>query len=167
MKPTVAIALSAVLASGLLHADTAAAQSRQVQPSRPSTQPSQPAAQAQAGVVDPNSVAGWASQVLAMVDSGQLAQLWDGASAVTKKSTKRDDFIAAVQAARESSGAVSGREWLAVRRQHHPGGDDVPGGEYASVELVALFANKQVKSELVTLRRDEDGTWRFAGYVVR
>ncbi len=165
MKRAVAIVLPAVLVASLLGAAPASAQSRQAQPSQPSPQAQRvpPAA----AVVDPNSIAGWAGQAIALIDAGQLAQLWDGASAVAKKQVKREEFIAAVQAARKPLGAVSAREWSVVRRQRNPGNDDVPAGEYASVETIVQFAGNRVGTELVTFRKDEDGTWRFAGYVLR
>ena len=122
---------------------------------------------ANAAALEPNAVADWAARVISMIDRGEAAQLWDGASSVAKQRVKRDAFVAGVQAARKPLGAVAGREWASVRRQRHAEGREVPAGEYASVEVVALFANKQVKTELVTFRHDEDGTWRFAGYVVR
>jgi hypothetical protein len=72
-----------------------------------------------------------------------------------------------VQAARKPVGAVARREWSVVRRQRSAGSDGVPAGEYASVETLVQFAGNQVRSELVTFRQNEDGTWRFAGYVLR
>ena len=163
MKPSIAI----FLAMGLLATSQAPAQSRPEQPSQRSPQARTAQAQPAKSIVDPNSVAGWAGQALAFVDKDQLAQLWDGASAVAKKHAKRENFIAEVRAVRKPFGAVKERQWSAVRRQQNAGDANVPAGEYASVETVVLFANNQVKSELVTFRHDEDGAWRFAGYVLR
>ena len=153
-----------IVATTLLFAGQAMAQNPRALPTQPV--PSSQAAKAPLGLVDPNLVAGWAVQVVQLIDRGQLAQVWEGASAVARKNVATDAFINGVQAVRKPLGAVSGREWTAVRRQRNPGSATLPAGEYASVELVALFANKQVKTELVTFRHDEDGTWRFTGYVI-
>jgi len=127
-------------------------------------QSSKPAAQ---GIVDPDSVVGWSARAIAMIDRGELAPLWDGASAATKGRVRRDDFVAGVQASRKALGAASAREWTSVRRQLNTGTAGLPAGEYVTVELVSQFAQKQVKAEMVTFRHDEDGLWRFAGYAVR
>ena len=163
---TIAVAACLLLAGQAPAQNTRPQPSQRVQPSPPAVQ-AQPAKAPQQGLVDPNMVGGWAGQVIQLIDRGQLAQVWDGASPVAKKNVKRENFIAGVQAARKPLGAVAGREWTAVRRQRNPGSEGVPAGEYASVELVTLFAGNQVKSEMVTFRHDEDGTWRFTGYVVR
>jgi len=165
MKSVIAFALSFTIAASTLMGADVLAQGRTVQPSQ-SVRP-QPAPAAGAGIVDPSSVAGWAARVLAMVDGGQLAPLWDGASPVAQRAVKREDFVAAVQAARKPMGAPVGREWIAVRRQRGTGDGTLPAGEYASVELAVTAADKRVRLELVTFRLDEDGTWRFAGYVLR
>ena len=56
-----------------------------------------------------------------MSDRVRRKPLWDGASVVAKRSGKRDEFIAAVQAARKPLGRMVGREWHVVRRQRSAG----------------------------------------------
>ena len=51
----------------------------------------------------------------------------------------------------------------------HQAGDGkaLPSGLYASVEFLVEFSGKRTMRELVSFRLDEDGTWRFSGYVVQ
>jgi hypothetical protein len=100
------------------------------------------------------------------MDAGQAAKLWDEASAVTKKSVTRDAFIAGINKARQPLGKSSGRNWVSIRRQVGDG-KALPPGLYASAEFLVEFAGKRTMRELVSFRLDEDGTWRFSGYVVQ
>lgn len=131
----------------------------------------QPAAAAQAarpapGAIEPNAIRDAGQRVVAAVDAGQAAKLWDEASAVTKKSVGRDAFIAGIGKSRQPLGKATGRNWVSVRRQFGDG-QALPSGLYASAEFLVEFANKRTMRELVSFRLDEDGTWRFSGYVVQ
>lgn len=117
-------------------------------------------------VLAPNAAVEAALQVAALVDAGRMGELWDGASPVMKRVAARNDFIEGITAARKRHAAVTGRQWLAVRRQSHAGTQDVPAGHYVSVELQAGLADGKQIRELVSLRMDEDGTARLSGYVV-
>lgn len=124
-----------------------------------------PANRAAAGAIEPNAVRDAGARVARMVDAGQLAQLWDEASGVTRKSVARDAFIAGINKSRQPLGAVTGRNWLSVHRQSGDG-KVLPAGLYASSEFLAEFPGKPPVRELVSFRLDEDGIWRFAGYAV-
>jgi hypothetical protein len=67
---------------------------------------------------------------------------------------------------RKPLGAVAGRNWTVVRRRLVPEGDALPAGVYRSIEFASQFQDGKTHCELVSVRRDEDGMWRFAGYVV-
>ena len=131
----------------------------------PATAPQQQ--QAAAPDVDPNALANAALQVVQAIDRDQTAGLWEGASAVTKRVAKREEFVAKVAETRKPLGAVVGRNWTVVRRQQVDEGGQIPAGLYASVEFVTRFRSDPPRTELVSMRRDEDGTWRFAGYIVK
>lgn len=106
-----------------------------------------------------------AQKVLQMVDAGQLAQLWDGASAVAKRAVTRDNFVAQITAVRRQLGAVAGRGQAVVTRVRYNPGASVPEGLYLNVSFPTRFANvPQPMRELVTFRLDEDKVWRLAGY---
>lgn len=128
-----------------------------------------PAAPAQQQVprdIDPNTLANAAVSVLHGFDAGKAGDLWDGASAVTKRAAKREDFIGHITKTRKPLGAPVERNWMVVRRQQVAGGTQLPPGTYASIEFATHFQNNRVARELVSLRLDEDRIWRFAGYVI-
>lgn len=116
--------------------------------------------------IDPNTLANGAVTVLVGFDADKAGDLWDAASAVTKRAVKRQDFIGHVAKSRKPLGAPLERVWVAVRRQQVTGGTQLPAGTYASIEFVTRFPNNRMARELVSLRLDEDKIWRFAGYVI-
>lgn len=106
-----------------------------------------------------------AQKVLQMVDGGQLAQLWDGASVVARRAVTRETFVSQITAVRKQLGAVSSRGQAAVTRVRYNAGATVPEGLYVNVSFPTRFANApQPVRELVTFRLDEDRVWRLAGY---
>lgn len=108
-----------------------------------------------------------AMSVVRAIDAGQAAQLWDAASTVTRSSVKRETFAGSVTKVRNPLGAASGREWLSVSRQTGGGQGGLPAGNYISVELATRFSGNRTARELVSFRLDDDGVWRFTGYVIR
>jgi hypothetical protein len=56
---------------------------------------------------------------------------------------------------------------VGVTRQQIAAGDKLPPGMYVSIEFLATFAGGKTQRELVSLRLDEDRTWRFTGYFLR
>lgn len=121
----------------------------------------------QAQAPDPGRMYVVAIAVVRAIDAGQAAQLWDSASAVTRSSVKRETFVESVARVRTPLGAASGREWISVSRQTGGGQGGLPAGNYISVELATSFAGNRTARELVSFRLDDDGTWRFTGYVLR
>lgn len=161
MKAVLPLVAGTLLAVGLM------SQAQAAQP-KPATAPpaSAQVRPAEQGLVDPNSVGKWALQALALVDRGELAQLWDGASAAMKNEFKREAFVVGVQTARKGLGNATGREWLQISRQQGDG-KGVPAGEYVSAEFLVRYAQGAPRVEMVTFRRDPDGVWRFMGYALR
>lgn len=154
------------LAALLLAATATAQQSQPAQPARSIAAQAAANAAARAAAVDPNGALNAAFQVVQMVDAGRTAELWDSASATTKRLTQKQAFVDGVTKMRGQHGATQARAWIAVRRQQIPAGQDVPAGNYVSVELLAQIAGGKALRELVTFRQDEDGALRFSGYVL-
>lgn len=116
--------------------------------------------------LNPDGVLNAALQVAQMIDAGRAAELWDGASAVTRRFVQRRAFVGGVDRMRAPHGVVQGRAWTAVRRQQIAGTQqELPAGVYISVEFATQAAGKMHR-ELVTFRADEDGTVRLSGYVM-
>jgi len=131
------------------------------------TRPAPASAPAAARDVDPNALANVALQMLQVIDRGQAGALWDNASAVTQRAAGRADFVGHVDKTRAPLGAAAQRSWMAVRRESVVAGGPVPPGHYASVEFASQFQGQRTAKELISLRRDEDGQWRFSGYVIK
>lgn len=160
------------LATALMLALVAAAASAQQPAARPPAAPAAPQPQQalspaqQAELAKQNAEMIQAAQkVLQMVDGGQLAQLWDGASVVAKRAVTRDNFVAQIAAVRRQLGTVASRGQAVVTRVRYNPGASVPEGLYVNVSFPTRFANTpQPVRELVTFRLDEDKVWRLAGY---
>ncbi|XQA67781.1 DUF4019 domain-containing protein [Xanthomonas sacchari] len=102
-----------------------------------------------------------------LVDAGRTGELWDGASAVAKKAVTRAVFVREIDAARARLGALLGRGVASVARVQYAAGSQVPPGTYVNISFPSRFANApQPVRELVSLRLDEDKTWRLVGYHV-
>ncbi|WP_420007313.1 DUF4019 domain-containing protein [Xanthomonas sacchari] len=102
-----------------------------------------------------------------LVDAGRTGELWDGASAVAKKAVTRAVFVREIDAARARLGTLVGRGVASVARVQYAAGSQVPPGTYVNISFPSRFANApQPVRELVSLRLDEDKTWRLVGYHV-
>ncbi|WP_394687798.1 DUF4019 domain-containing protein [uncultured Xanthomonas sp.] len=102
-----------------------------------------------------------------LVDAGRTGELWDGASVVAKKAVTRAVFVREIDAARARLGALLGRGVASVARVQYAAGSQVPPGTYVNISFPSRFANApQPVPELVSLRLDEDKTWRLVGYHV-
>ncbi|KAF1055591.1 MAG: hypothetical protein GAK43_00386 [Stenotrophomonas maltophilia] len=109
-----------------------------------------------------------AIRVAQMVDAHRAAELWDGASAVTRKAVNKQAFVSQLDADRGRLGALVGRGEPGVTRVKYNAGAAVPEGLYINVSFPTRFAGSaQPVRELVSFRFDEDKVWRLAGYSVR
>lgn len=117
--------------------------------------------------IDPNTLAAAGLRIVQLIDGGRAGDVWDGASAVAKRSVDRGRFTQTIADERSPLGAVSWRRWTAVSRHSTPGSGPLPAGLYANVEFETRFAGDRTGYELVSFRQDEDGTWRLSGYVLK
>ncbi|PPT83272.1 DUF4019 domain-containing protein [Xanthomonas theicola] len=155
----------------------AAAQPAVSQPAPPQPAAPPPAASKPAAAVTPAAPGPLSKQDAQMaqaglraaqlVDAGRSGELWDGASAVAKKAVAREVFVRQVDADRARLGALLGRGVASVARVQYAAGSQVPPGVYVNIRFPSRFANApQPVRELVSLRLDEDKTWRLVGYHV-
>ncbi|HEY5851090.1 MAG TPA: DUF4019 domain-containing protein [Lysobacter sp.] len=121
----------------------------------------------QARDIDPNSLASAGIQAAQLIDAGKAGEVWDGASAVAKRSVDRKKFSESITAQRKPLGATTARRWTLVSRHSTAGSAQLPAGTYANVEFDTQFAGNKTGHELISFRQDEDGTWRLAGYVLK
>ena len=154
------------------------AMAQQAQPAAAPRQAAQPPAATQAPALTPEQQAALAkqdadmtaaaTQVRTLIDGNRAGEVWDGASAVMKRSVSRDDFVRQLGVDRQRLGAVQSRGPAVVSRAQFPAGAQVPQGLYISVATPTRFAgNQQPVRELVSFRLDEDRVWRVSGYSVR
>ncbi|QSX74637.1 DUF4019 domain-containing protein [Lysobacter arenosi] len=126
-----------------------------------------PRAAAPARDIDPNSLAAAAIQAAQLIDAGRAGEVWDGASAIAKRSVDRKKFTDSLTAQRTPLGATTARRWTLVSRHSTAGTEQLPAGTYANVEFDTQFSGNRSGHELISFRQDEDGTWRLAGYVLK
>ena len=102
---------------------------------------------------------------LALVDAGNYAQSWDAAATRFRQSTTQDEWQSSAARVRGPLGALKSRELQsATFKLALPG---APDGEYVVIRFAATFANKAAAIETVTPMKDDDGTWRVAGYYIK
>ncbi|WP_342316349.1 DUF4019 domain-containing protein [Lysobacter sp. FW306-1B-D06B] len=149
-----------MMLSMFMLAGTVMAQSQPIKPAAPTqSAPSQ-------STIEPNVLRDAGLRVARAVDAGKEMDLWDGSSPVMKKAVKREEFVSSVRNTRNPLGPVVSRSWVSIDLQQMSG-QGFPPGQYATARSVASFAAGRSLTEIVTFRLDEDGTWRFAGYVIR
>lgn len=148
---------------GVANAQQKAAPAQQ----RPAAQQLTPAQQAELQKQNAAMVK-YAESIVAMIDNGQVGQVWDGASDVAKRSVSRDQFIKATEADRTRLGNVTSRKVEGVTRAVSNGKEKLPAGVYVNVNFATQFS-KEAKPirELVSFHLDGDKKWRLSGYTVR
>jgi hypothetical protein len=108
-----------------------------------------------------------ALQVAQMVDQNLVAEVWDGASTVTKQIIGRDAFVRGVDADRQTVGSPVARS-LALLTYSQSDGRRLPPGLFANVAFATHFANEQQPvRELISFHLDNDHIWRVTGYSLR
>ena len=109
----------------------------------------------------------YADRITAMIDNGQIGQVWDQSSNVAKQTISRDQFVKATEADRSRLGAVKSRKAAVVTRTISNGKGKLPAGEYVNVNYATEFGNQAKPTrELVSFHLDADRKWRLSGYTV-
>lgn len=99
---------------------------------------------------------------LQLLDKSQYGQSWDQASAVTKQTITKEEWVHILEKTRKPLGTVKSREVLDQRTAKDPQG--LPKGDYVVMVYKTAFA-KSTASELVTLYL-ENGHWHIVTYQV-
>lgn len=156
-------------------AGIASAQDKPAQQQQPATNQQQPAAtqrqqltrEQRAALQKRNkALVQYANQIVAMIDNGQIGDVWDQASSVAKQAVSRDAFIKATQDARSGMGKVKSRFVRVVTSAVSKGGK-LPQGDYVTVNYTTQFTdNPKPILEKVSFHLDSDKKWRLSGYVL-
>ena len=102
---------------------------------------------------------------LALVDEGKYEESWQEASSLFKRSVKVEQWMSAVQGARETLGKKIKREFSSA--EQHTSLPNAPDGNYVVIFFKTSFDKKKEGLETITPMLDKDGTWRVSGYYVR
>ena len=102
---------------------------------------------------------------LSLTDRGEYEQSWSDAASLFQAAISSADWVRSLKAARSPLGQLESREVSsATFSRTLPG---APDGEYAVFKFSASFENKASAIETVTAMKDQDETWRVAGYFVK
>jgi hypothetical protein len=109
-----------------------------------------------------------AMRFIKAIEQGQHEVLWDAASKAFRQSMPRDAFIDSLTHRHGVLGCGTGRRWTAIRVDRPEGHVQWLPGTYARLEFSVSFgAAEAPHREVVTLRHEEQGVWRLAGYGVK
>ena len=107
------------------------------------------------------SVLSW----LSMTDRGQYGQSWSDAASLFQAAISSADWVRSLTAVRSPLGQLKSREVSsATFTRTLPG---APDGEYVVFQFSTSFENKASAIETVTAMKDQDETWRVAGYYIK
>lgn len=117
--------------------------------------------------IDPTTLQNIALEAAKKIDAENYSQLWDSASSATKKSLTKDKFISQVKQNRRAFNHPSLRRWSSLTQINvQKTSGNLQPGRYANVRFQTQFPDNLWANELVSFRHDEDGKWRFSGYVL-
>lgn len=115
---------------------------------------------------DPTTFKDMAVKAATVIDSGGYQKIWKEATKYTQSAVNEKTFVSQVGSNRQAVGTVQKREWRSITQvQMAEQSGDVNPGHYVNVNFTSTFAGGRVGNELVSFRKDEDGKWRFSGYV--
>jgi hypothetical protein len=102
---------------------------------------------------------------LALVDAGNYAASWNAAATRFRNAVTQEQWQSSAAGVRGPLGALQSRQLQsATFKRTLP---NAPDGEYVVIRFAASFANKAAAIETVTPMKDDDGTWRVAGYYIK
>jgi urease gamma subunit len=108
-----------------------------------------------------------AQHVLAQIDAGQFAAVWQEAAPFVKAKYPEGGFESGLSQLRQSVGTVSRRGWASVTRLTYSHNKVVPDGLYANVDYTTWRSDGRVVYEKVSFQLGNDGRWYFTGYEPR
>ncbi len=102
---------------------------------------------------------------LSLTDRGQYGQSWSDAASLFQAAISSADWVRSLTAVRSPLGQLKSREVSsATFARTLPG---APDGEYVVFQFSTSFENKASAIETVTAMKEQDETWRVAGYYIK
>lgn len=109
-----------------------------------------------------------AMRFIKAIELGQHDILWDAASESIRRAMGREAFVMLLAQRHGELGRGTRRRWAAVRVDQPTQRPQWQPGTYAVLEFSVAFGEAAAPHrETVTLRREDEGVWRLAGYAVK
>ena len=102
---------------------------------------------------------------LELVDSDKYDESWNEVASAFKAAISKEDWKAAIQAARNPLGKKKTRKLKEATYTKSIEG--APEGEYVVLQYESSFEKQDQVTESVTPMLDKDGKWRVSGYFIR
>jgi Protein of unknown function (DUF4019) len=102
---------------------------------------------------------------LSLIDDEKYHESWEDASESLQKQVSKDRWRQVMRTVRESLGDMQNRKL--VRAKFHEKLPGHPAGEYILIHYATTFESKPDASEIITLMKESDGSWRVCGYYVK
>ena len=117
--------------------------------------------------IDPGQLVNAGLQFARMIEAGCGAELWRRSTPMIRNSIDAEMFGRSACSRHDQIGAIVSRRWTRLSRYSKDGGVGTPAGIYANVVFDLELKDGGSGQEMVTLRFDEDETWRLAGYGIK
>ncbi|OEE77967.1 DUF4019 domain-containing protein [Vibrio genomosp. F6] len=99
---------------------------------------------------------------LSLIDSQNYEESWNRSGELFRSQISKDDWVAAVGAARESVGNLQSRQLLETKKLNNL--PNMPGGEYIVIQYQSVFSGQQVTETLTLTKTMKE--WRVIGYFI-
>lgn len=102
---------------------------------------------------------------LDLIDDQEYAESWNEAAPAFQEAVTVEQWTEQAGTVRQQVGAVQEREFEAAESSTDP--PNAPAGEYVLITYKSAFANLPSATETVATMKQEDGSWKVAGYFVQ
>ena len=106
-----------------------------------------------------------AAKWLKLMDEGKDAESWDELAATLQAVIPRQLWIGSTAPARRIMGGLVSR--TVNSKQYATTLPGLPDGEYVMIQYNSVFEKKKAAMEVITVAKQEDGTWRVSGYFIQ
>jgi hypothetical protein len=115
--------------------------------------------------INGGEIASAAKTWLEKMDKGLYEECHDEASQFFKETVSKELWLNNLQTLRKPFGEARKRKEINSFFDSKP--PNAPQGEYVTVQYAAAVLEKSVIVETVTFMKEEDGSWKLAGYYIK
>jgi hypothetical protein len=102
---------------------------------------------------------------LALVDDGKYGESWDEAASYFKAQLPKEKWEGMLNQVRAPLGKTQSRKLKGAK--FTTALPRAPKGEYVVIQYETSFENAKSTVETITPMKQEDGSWRVSGYLIR